>query len=528
MSDESNSRRSEEVLRIQGEIDSLERLPEEVALALSKESSLAHHRVDDVLDAVRRGLSVDDIVAREKAHFDALGRSWSLDRNVVGWLQISPFMSEFTRWIRKRAGDRSFGGLQIGTAAAVYNPRTEEIEIVYNPRFMASLATKTSEPGHAEPHGSAVNEHEHMHLMLGHVTSRRRDPASLWNIAADLAENSLIARNDTASRLPSLCLLPGVLGKGPVDPKLPKEVKEASDKLRQIIAGLPQEMTSEWYFQEVKRKSEQQGYEWGKKGMKVPGAVNPEDGSEGEWVLWPSDQHEGWDDVPEELRDIVESKIKNAMRRACDRADNTSNGWGNIPSELREEIRAYCRGSVDWKAVLRNWTGMRQPGGRSRSIKRVDRRFPYVHGGLRRNRNPAILVMVDQSGSVDDGQLARIYGALEGCSQRITFDVVPFDVGVSEKDLFTWKRGTRPKLVRARGGGTDFDSAVAWANAPERRGRWDGVIIATDGECSKPRNSRVKLAWLVTPGHKLLFVPEANELVIQMPDKDIKGDRSGW
>jgi hypothetical protein len=41
-------------------------------------------------------------------------------------------------------------------------------------------------------------------------------------------------------------------------------------------------------------------------------------------------------------------------------------------------------------------------------------------------------------------------------------------------------------------------------------------IIMTDGECSKPTSSRVKRAWIIVPGEKLLF--ETDELVVQMDD----------
>ena len=75
-------------------------------------------------------------------------------------------------------------------------------------------------------------------------------------------------------------------------------------------------------------------------------------------------------------------------------------------------------------------------------------------------------------------------------------------------------------MMRVRGGGTSFDAVVEFVNRPENRGRWDGVIIATDGECSKPASSRVKLAWLITPGHKLMFEPDPEQLVIEMSDRD--------
>lgn len=519
MGRDSEDRRVAEVRRLQAENDRILLLPDEVALKLAEASALCPSRVDAVLGMIRAGRTSEEIAEAEGKRLDAMAADWSLDRESVGWLSCSPFMAEFTRWIRKRATDKSWGGLKVGTAAAIYNPRTEEVEIAFNPRFMTSIydGSMKSNANGPDPHGAGVSEHEHFHLMLNHVTSRRREPAALWNLATDCAINSLIARCDTSARLPPMLILPGLRAKGPVSKDCPEEVRAARDKLADIIAKLPQEKSSEWYFEEIKRKSEKEGYQWGQKGMKVPGA------GDGEWILYPSDEHGAWDDVPEEIRDLVEGKVRHALRQACNKGDSSPNGWGNVPQELREELRAIAFGSVDWRRVLKNWVGSRQAGGRSRSIKRVDRRFPYVHPGLKKGRNPHIAIMVDQSGSVDDGQLARIFGALEACSKQTTFDVIPFDHSVAEDKRFTWRRGTKPRLERVRCGGTSFDAAVEYVNHPKLRGLYDGVIIATDGECSRPAASRVKLAWLITPGHKLTFDVYPGEMVIQMNEKDDLG-----
>lgn len=528
-----HDRRQQELKRLQAEQDKLETLPNDLALELVMDMSeedpkkrqyrglLNPTRVDAVQAMLKQGCSYADIIAAETKWLDEKEAKFDLDREAVAWIQCSVFMAEFSRWTRKRAGKTSSGGMPVDTAAACYNSRTEEVEIIYNPRFMSKIGEERQGNG-IEPRSAGVNEHELFHLMLQHVTSRRREPASLWNIATDLAINSLIARGDTTSRLPSMLLLPGLRNKGPVDPKLPKEVVEARQKLNEIIANLPQEQASEWYFNKLKQESEKQGYEWGKKGMKVPGAPKPggADGEDEGWVLWPSDQHEGWDDIPEELRDIVEGKIKHALQKAASKADSTANGWGNIPSELREEIRAYAFGSVDWKALLRNFCGNLRTGERSRSIKRIDRRAPYVMPGLRRGRNPSVLVLIDQSGSVSDDILSRFFGALDGLSRKMTFDVVPFDHTVAVNDRFTWKRGSRPSLKRVRGGGTSFEAAIAYANDPRNRGKWEGVIMLTDGECSQPQPCRMKLAYVIAPGHKLYFPKRDNEVVVEMSEKE--------
>jgi predicted metal-dependent peptidase len=102
----------------------------------------------------------------------------------------------------------------------------------------------------------------------------------------------------------------------------------------------------------------------------------------------------------------------------------------------------------------------------------------------------------------------------------MTFEVIPFDYTVADKDKFEWKRGQRPKLQRVRNGGTSFHAVVDYINDPRNRGRWEGAIICTDGECSQPPPSRVRLAYVITPGHKLMFPKRDNEIVVQMSEKD--------
>ena len=183
-----HDRRNSEVKRLQEENDKLEKIPNDFALKLAEKHLLNSARVDEVMRLLALGTSEDDIIKSETEWLDKRAAKWDLDREAVSWIQCSIFMAEFSRWIRKRAGDKSSGGLSIGTAAAIYNFKTEEVEICYNPRFMASIAEERQGNG-VEPRGAMVNEHEQFHLMLQHVTSRRREPHSLWNIATDLAIN---------------------------------------------------------------------------------------------------------------------------------------------------------------------------------------------------------------------------------------------------------------------------------------------------------------------------------------------------
>jgi hypothetical protein len=77
--------------------------------------------------------------------------------------------------------------------------------------------------------------------------------------------------------------------------------------------------------------------------------------------------------------------------------------------------------------------------------------------------------------------------------------------GENEKNVFEWRKGQRPKLNRVKSGGTSFDAATEYVNSSQNRGRWDGIIYLTDGECCKPMASRVKRGWILGSGCNLGF-----------------------
>ena len=162
-------------------------------------------------------------------------------------------------------------------------------------------------------------------------------------------------------------------------------------------------------------------------------------------------------------------------------------------------------------------------GERRNSYKRINKKYPYIHPGVKRSYLPRVAVFIDQSGSVSDEHIERMFGALQALSRRTTFDVFFFDTQVDIKNGFTWAKGKKPALRRTRCGGTDFEAPTKFVNSPKNRSRWNGYVIMTDGECSKPSPSRLKRGWIVVPGHKLMF--ETDELVVQMDDTDKKSSR---
>ena len=416
---------------------------------------------------------------------------YNLDRHIIKFLQDNTFFAELSRYIRKAPTT------DIPTAAVAYDPQYDDITLYWNPDFLKPMSD-------AEVRGLLT--HEFYHLVFDHLTTRRKTPPKMWNVATDLAINSLIADHAAGNNgiaLPQGGLLPGVFPQ-PADGRKLTDEEKAAMPIAQLISQLPRNQASEWYYEKLKEKVEEEK----KKGNNPDAAFGDLDSL---------DDHSTWDDLPEEMKELVKGKVKSIVDRAVKAADGQANGWGNIPAELREQIRASVAPTVNWRNVLRQFVGNLARGERANSIKRINKRFPYIHPGTKRGYVAKLLVAIDQSGSVDDTQLAIFFSELSALTKKVSVTILPFDAAADLKDSFEWRKGTKVEAKRVRGGGTDFNAPTRILNYPKNRSRWDGMLVLTDGECDKPIPSRIKRGWVLSPGHKLLF--STDETTIHIDSK---------
>lgn len=459
---------------------------------------------------------VEGYIRRKK--LDEAERAFNYDHILVDWLKSVPFFLEISRWIKKRAG-ATFpkSNTPNPTAAMCYNLETDDFELLYNRRWFASLLLDSGvKDGTKEVEG--VTNHEFYHFLFRHICERRRTPPFAWNIATDSAINSIIVGN--GGRLPKGGIIPGEKWPVPDRPMTPEE-KKMHEGLSALIESWPKMQASEWYFNRLMEWSQENSYEWGRNGIKMPGQ------GDGEWEIDSIDSHDFWDQIPEEAREIVQQKLREVVKRAVQKADQQQNGWGNIPAELREAIRASVDNQIDWQKALAAFIGTFTRGDRRNSIKKINKKYPYIHPGTKRDYLPHIAIFMDQSGSVCDTWVEQFFSVLRSLAKKVSFTVIPFDYGVDKENMFEWKKGQTPAFVRTRAGGTCFDAPTEFANAPENRGRWDGMIILTDGGAPKPRTSRIKRAWVLAPNCKLAF-EETEEMVIQMDEPGKRLAPGAW
>ena len=380
--------------------------------------------------------------------------SFDLKLHAYRLLMDEPFFAALSRKIEKRE-DRS-----IPTAGVRVCPETAQFEMIYNPEFFASLP---------EEHVRGVLKHEFYHLIFEHVTSRK--PAGInhkvWNICADLAINSHLV-----GELPEMACMPG----GP------------------NFEELPLGMSAEWYLANFPEREEGEDSEDGDS-ESGDGEGQPGQGEGGEPGSF--DDHSGWDDAnasPEQqaANQMAKERLKNAMKEAANEANNSNKGWGTMSAEVKKEILKKLESKVDWRKVLRYFIKTSQRANRRSSVKRINRRYAYIHPGKKVQRQAKIAIAIDQSGSVSDDMLASFFAELNGLAKLAEFTVVPFDTEVATDKVYVWKKGKSQNPERVSCGGTCFNAPTEYVNGQN----FDGVIILTDMEAPKPKACKAQRMWM--------------------------------
>ena len=393
--------------------------------------------------------------------------NFDLQKYLVSLLWDEPFYSRILRSLNKVESE------EIPTAGVLC--KNGEITMWWNREFLASLKP-------CEVKG--LLKHECLHLVFKHTSERKKDPHLLWNYGTDLAINSIIPRNE----LPAGGLVPGEeldkLSEEDKKEMKPKAIK-MYESLSSLIKTLPKNKTSEFYFN------------------KLISDPDISEGAKGEELgIIGFDDHDGWDDMSNEEREMISEKLNQILKSAVD--ESNSKGWGSISAEVAIKLNQMVSSEIKWEDILRRFCGFTRRDDRISSNKRLSRKYPTIHPGTKKVYKPRIAVYVDESGSMSARELEMFYGELNSLSSRTDFYMYKFDSVVDDKSGFLWKKGKRLNITRTMHGGTSFQSVTK--HAIKNKKQFDGYIIFTDGCAPKPSISHgLKRCWLVLPDYELQF-----------------------
>ena len=422
-------------------------------------------------------------------------------------------------------------------------------EMMYNPNFFEMLEENLG--NRDKDDRFSILQHELYHIVLDHVLNERMHglPHHIKNVAFDLAINS---------HIPNLSTFGERYVSGPEGFKKIKDADELDKPLTLCVPGVgdfkdfPSGLIAEEYAELLKKmmcekcgqpkdKKENKKSKGNKKGDKNKGSEKSEEKQEGAGNE-PSESGSGdsqpdgecghkcsgcgkpqkpssgsgseqgdgqgsgsggngvvddhnWDNATEEAKQIARERMREILREAMNEVNSNSLGWGSTPVNIRESIIKFVNGTIDWKKVLAYFVQSSVKIDRRNSIKKINKRFPYIHAGRTQNRTANIAISIDQSGSVGDDMLEAFFGELNKLATLVTFTVIPFDCDVDENLIEVWKKGQRQVAKRVKHGGTDFDAPTKYVN---EAGIFDAHIVLTDMQAPKPIPSRVPRMWMTT------------------------------
>ncbi len=411
---------------------------------------------------------------------------FDLNKHTFRLLQQEPFFAALSRRVHK------YPTKAIPTAGVRINPSTAQFEMVYNPEFMGKLPDNQK---------LGVLMHEFYHIIFEHLTTRLPEGgmSMMWNIATDLAINSHLM-----DKLPEQGCFPS---------------KEGTP-----FEKYPVGLSSEAYFkmlQEDEQFKPKDGDGEGQgKGGQGQGQGDPngqgQGGGSGGLEDYNFDDHDGWGEVDAETKAMAKERLKDAVEKAAKEASG-GKGWGTVSSQVRKQIMDMITPKVDWRKVLRYFVKTSQRADKRSTVRRLNKRFPYIHAGKKVRRQAKIAISIDQSGSVSDAMLLAFFTELNSLSNLAEFTVIPFDTEVDESQVYVWKKGKRRAWERVLCGGTCFNAPTKYVN---QQGSFDGHIILTDMEAPKPMRSNCQRMWMTDQRGKENPYFNTQERVIAI---DVKG-----
>lgn len=374
--------------------------------------------------------------------------------------------------------------LKAPTAYVSARPYGHDYEIImgFNPKWFRNL-TPLERQG--------IIKHEMYHLVFQHIFDRAigdKNYAFLYNLATDMAINSIIGKDN----LPEQVIIPGhrPLAKATATAANNNNDAETQDNpYADYIANAPPMKCSDHYFEELKKIKQKEDKKGNENSIEI--AIGQGLGS--------IDDHSGWDELPDEVKDLVKDKVNDLLEKAVTNAEK-NNDWGSVPSEIQSVIKKILSKEVDWTSIVKNFAGRCRTTDRQSTIRRINKKNPYNFPGVKRKYITKFVVFGDQSGSMSNDDIAKLFSELEGLAKTATFDFYAFDTEIALNSHTEWKKGKpHPKLERTKCGGTDFSCISTFLNSKENKGKYGGCFVLTDGYAPvMPQVLGTRILWVIT------------------------------
>ncbi|BAY21640.1 hypothetical protein NIES2100_13960 [Calothrix sp. NIES-2100] len=324
---------------------------------------------------------------------------------------------------------------------------TDGEDIFINAKFMRRLCPPQASLPSSQLDGLLL--HEVLHAALLHVPRRGARERQLWNVAADIVVNGMIAQQENF-KLPA---------GGVRDQKLEHlSVEEIYELLLKEHKTCPQ-CEADLLYEAID----------GKSGGSLDAA----------------------------RQKTLETHWRNAMQQAIAVA-RSSNNQGSIPAGILRELTAVTQGQLDWRSYLWRYL-VRTPT----DFTGFDRRFigQRLYLEALEGESVKVFVAVDTSGSVGERELRLFFSEVVGILN--SYPHLQCQLYYADADAYgPYELTTDSPLPKpVGGGGTSF---VPFFDKVNEQSDWysSGVCVyLTDGYGTFPQQPpNLPVLWVVTPG----------------------------
>jgi predicted metal-dependent peptidase len=355
--------------------------------------------------------------------------------------------------------------LTLGAHAAISGK--ENVTLYLNPELMRELTLIQA---------VGVLEHELLHVILLHLTRgvnksvnvfiNKTNTISLWNLATDMAVNSLISPEK---------LLP--------------------DAIVPEMFGYPPNLAAEQYYATLLFDTK-----------KIP-----------EKQITFIDLHDEWDNIDDgTLQDIFDNPN---VKRSYDLYKKVSSPHNQIllppyPFSEKPSTREFNKNAnkitdIPWQIILRNFLFKQLKFQKKISFKKRNRRFDFFPGKLS-IRTTKIAIAVDTSGSIGEEEFSIFFAEIKKILQFYKTKLIIIEADDDVRKVYeinSYKEDIN-HIEFVGGGGTDFSPVFEYID--NHHMKIDLLIYFTDLQGIYPQKTHFsyKVLWITTPtnaGEKVPF-----------------------
>lgn len=218
-------------------------------------------------------------------------------------------------------------------------------------------------------------------------------------------------------------------------------------------------------------------------------AMTNGDTHDGDGDLVPNHDWEEFDNLSDTEKKLLGAQIDHHLKEIA----NQIKGRGTVPGELKDYIDDLFKvepPKFDWKGYVRRFAGGSSKVYTKKMQRKENKRF-VEDAGLKIKKKRHLLVAIDTSGSVSDGELKEFMNEVHHIYKTGS------DVSILQCD--TDVRSVKPfkpsdKIEIHGRGGTDFQPIINYTN--NHTSVYTGLIVFTDGEAPAPSKCQIRTLWV--------------------------------